>query len=65
MSVVHPRPPLWVAADDGIGHARSHVAAPRTACGIVAIHERHGWPVVTRCELCVAVIARVAEMPMR
>jgi hypothetical protein len=58
----HQRPPIWIAASDGIAHARSHVASPRTACGAVAIHERHAWPETSRCGLCVAVLERVAEM---
>ncbi len=52
------RPPVWIAESDGIGHARSHRTAPRTACGEPAIDERYGWPVITKCRLCVVVLER-------
>lgn len=57
--VVSRRPALWVASEDGLAHARSHGPAPRTACGIPAVPERHAWPERARCAVCAAVIAVV------
>jgi hypothetical protein len=53
--------PIWIAESDGIGHARSHRIATRTACGIAAIDERYGWPVIAQCRLCEAVLVRAGE----
>lgn len=53
------RNPLWLAdTEGGIAHARSHGPAPRTACGKVAIAERHAYPpsAAGHCAVCVSVV---------
>ena len=52
--------PLWYAHEEGgVGHARSHGPAPRTACGLPAVPPRHCYPAraLNSCPVCVEVIA--------
>jgi hypothetical protein len=52
----------WLAERDGVGHA--HVGRGRvirTACDQRALDPRSIWPVVRRCEACVAGVERMTE----
>lgn len=50
---------LWVAAKDGISHARpARGHALQTLCGRRAVDERYGHPPAIRCDACQAIAER-------
>lgn len=51
-TTTHTIPLIWVAARDGIGHARRRQYSTRYLCGARAIDVRYAWPLVTRCARC-------------
>lgn len=60
-ATIRTRRPRWTAGDvEGVAHAH-HRSAPRTACGLPAIDERHAWPTRTRCEACVVALGLAGE----
>jgi len=57
-----PLPPIvWRAGRDGIGHALPKGPSySRYLCNRMPIAERFAWPIVAKCEWCVAKLEEVA-----